>query len=326
MYNFNSLYMQLSILIPTYNRAKFLIENLEMLAGYIRKGNFQMEVEIVVSNNHSTDNTDEKVKQFQKQNADIKFQYFTQNENIGLEKNAIFTLEKAISKYVMYLGDDDYLDENYLVQVLRITRDNKKLTCIIPSFVPITPEKERLEGGRDIDIESRLYIKGFYSTKENSYRGHQLSGLTFLREGLLEEYKKQKVQNIYPFIFFTAYSTLIGETYHFTDYPIKVTQPGQDKKDWGYGKDGLMNEIFDNYKKLPVTYLQKTLLELKHYRMQDWRLWMYKSKGNAAFYKAFVNIWLSRNSTVLFKIIFPMVFFIQIVKKVAIRIFHVIHS
>jgi hypothetical protein len=66
-----------------------------------------------------------------------------------------------------------------------------------------------------------------------------------------------------------------------------------------------MNEIFDNYKKLPLSSWQKTKLQLNHYRKQSWRLWKYRSQNNKTFFKAFINIWLSQNSTFGFKLIFP---------------------
>lgn len=319
--------MMLSILIPTYNREPFLIKNIRLLSDYIRKGNLQAEIEIIISNNHSNDNTDRSIKLFQRNNSDILIHYFSQKENIGLEKNALFVLSKAEGEYVMFLGDDDYVEFEYLIECLKYIKTNKgELNCIIPANVPINEQGQRLPGGRDIKLPTKKFKRGFKNCLRNSWRGHQLSGLILKKDNLYNEYKKNNVNNIYLFIFFVAYSGYKGNTIHLTDYPVKVTAASQANKDWNYGDDGLINEIFDNYKKLPVTYLQKTLLELKHYWMQDWRLWMYKSKGNSAFYKAFLNIWLSQNSTFLFKITFPIVFFIQIVKKIAIRIFHVIHS
>lgn len=307
--------MLLTILIPTFNRENEIIFNLDLLERYILSNNLDNNVSILVSNNCSTDNTHFALEKF-KEKTNVKFNSYTQSENIGLERNALFTLEKAHSEYIMYLGDDDYLEERYLVEVIESIKENKNISCIIPSFAPISPNKEILSGGRDINVKTKLYSKGFKSTKENSFRGHQLSGLTFKRNGLLEEYKKRNVQNIYPFIFFTAFSTLVGETLHLTKYPVKVTQPGQEKKDWGYGNDGLMNEIFDNYKKLPVNNYRKTVLQVVHFRKQSGRLWMYYSQGFRIFLKSFVSIWFSNNSTFLFKVVFPFMVFAQGLKSI----------
>lgn len=277
-----------------------------MLAGYIRKGNFQKEIEIVVSNNQSTDNTDVEVRKFQNQNTDIHFQYFIQNENIGLEKNALFVLKMAKGEYVMYLGDDDYIEFNYLEECYSYI-DDTSIHCIIPANKSIDENGNELSGGRDIKLPTKKYKSGFQNCLTNAYRGHQLSGLVLKRDELYSSYLNSNVNNIYPFIFFVGLSCLRGDTVHLTRYPVKITVAPQTNKDWDYGEDGLMNEIFDNYTKLPVSNLEKTKLQLHHYRKQSWRLWKYRSTSNKMLFKAFINIWLSKNSTFRFKLVFPVI-------------------
>jgi len=296
--------MLISILLPTYNRAPFLIKNLEMLAGYIRKGNLQDKVEIVVSNNQSIDKTEEKVKLFQNKNTDIQLRYFTQTENIGLEKNALFVLKEAKGEYVMYLGDDDYIELDYMLESIKYIND-KTIHCIIPANKPIDIKGNEITGGRDVNLQTKKYESGFNNCIANAWRGHQLSGLVLKREKLYESYLKYNVNNIYLFIFFVSLSSLNGDTVHLTEYPVKITVVPQTSKDWNYGKDGLLNEIFDNYKKLPLSNLKKTKLQLHHYRKQSWRLWSYRKQSNKIFLMAFMNIWLSKNSTFVFKLVFP---------------------
>lgn len=300
----NNQYMLISILIPTYNRAPFLLRNLKMIADYILNENLQKEVEFVVSNNQSTDKTEEKVKQFQKENTDIQIRYFAQTENIGLEKNALFVLKKAKGEYVMYLGDDDYIELDYLRECTTYIND-KSIHCIIPSNTPIDIKGNPISGGRDIHLPTKKYKSGFSNCILNAWRGHQLSGLVLKRDKLYKSYIKYNVNNIYPFIFFVSLSSLNGDTVHLTEHPVKITVVPQTNKDWNYGKDGLINEIFDNYRKLPLTNSQKTKLQLFHYRRQSWRLWDYRNQSNKIFFQAFINIWLSKNSTFEFKSVFP---------------------
>ena len=88
-----------------------------------------------------------------------------------------------------------------------------------------------------------------------------MSGLVFQTD-VLVAYNKYRIKNMYPFIFFVAYSSLKYKTLHLTEFPIKVTLPDQKNKYWTYGEDGLLNEIFDNYIKLPLNNIQVTLLQL----------------------------------------------------------------
>lgn len=300
--------MILSILIPTYNRSKFLEKNLQILNQHINKIDGYNNIEIVISNNCSIDDTDKIVNDCIKANPRLNINYLIQETNIGLENNALEVLKYALGQYVMYLGDDDYIDILFLEGVLIQIKNQKNLHCVIPSNVPIDINGNQLIGQRDIKLKSKVYKGGFKNCLENSWRGHQLSGLVLKRDGLYNSYIEREVGNIYLFIYFVGYCCLNGDTYHFTDYPIKVTSPGQENKDWNYGKDGLINEIFDNYNKLPVSYLAKSLLQLHFFKKQSWRLWGYRDMSLKEFFKAFFKIWFAPNGTFIFKVFYPIEF------------------
>lgn len=289
--------LDLSILIPTYNRARDLDKNLKLLNSYIDNNKLSGRVNIIVSNNKSTDETIDVIARHEKSNHVVAY---NQPCNIGLEKNALYVLEKSESKFVMYLGDDDYLDEQYLMQVLDVIGEYAGLSCVIPSFVGITPSGDIIpNNGRDIGLKSKFFHSGYTGCYINAARGHQLSGLVFRRDGLFDAYRDNNVCNIYPFIFFVAYSCLHGDVFHLTDYPVKVTQPGQDKKDWGYKDDGLISEIFDNYAKLPdISAFQRFLLEMKLLADQPWRITMYGRQMHLAVLSVIKN----KNSSILTKI------------------------
>lgn len=296
--------MLLSILIPTYNRAPFLLENLRLLSSFIGISGRTREIEIVVANNHSSDNTITLVKDFKNNNEHVTLRFFSHSENIGLEKNALFTLKEAKGEYIMYLGDDDYLDPAYFSSVLKRI-DERKIYVIIPNNYAINVDGERISKGRDDGLETTFHQGGFKNCLENSWRGHQLSGLTLKRQGIFDAYMLNRVSNIYPFIYFVAYQSLVGPTLHMTDYPVKVTMPGQQNKDWNYGSDGLLNEIFDNYKKLPLNHFEKSLLQIKIILVQPFRLWKYRKIGNG-FWRAIVKVWFSKNGVFFFRILFPL--------------------
>jgi abequosyltransferase len=307
--------MILSILIPTYNRSEYLKKNLELLNRYIHQENFSNQIEILVSNNNSSDNTEEMILEFKKNQPNLQLYYHFQKENIGLEKNALFVLKEAAGEFVMYLGDDDYVDNDYLQGVIDHLKNNKNTHSIIPNFIPVDTSGKQIGKGRDDEFPPRVYDVGYKNCLMNSWRGHQLSGLVLKREGLYDAYIDLKISNIYLFIFLLSYCCLYGDTYHFTTVPVKVTQPGQANKDWGYGKDGLLNEVFDNYVKLPVNYFQKSLLQLFFYKKQSWRLFMYEKNGFKSLFRAALNILASSNSTFLFKLLFPIIVFLQYMKR-----------
>jgi len=295
--------MLLSILIPTYNRDEFLLTNLNLLKRYILDGRYEYEVEIVVSNNNSNDNTQLLLERFKDLNKDLVLSFFLQEKNIGLEANALYVLNKAKGHFVMYLGDDDYINYEYLSECIGIIKNDCLASVVIPNYVPVNVDGEVLGIARSSIQPTKSYPAGFKNCLKNSWKGHQLSGLVFKRESLFDSYLERKVNNIYLFIYFTAYSCLKGKCYLITSNPVKVTQPIK-KKDWGYGDDGLINQIFDNYKKLDINVFKKTRLQIYFFHKQSWRIWIY-SKNKRSFFKAFLKIVKSNNSTFLFKAIFP---------------------
>lgn len=308
--------MKLSILIATYNRCMDLSYNLKLLENYILNNSLQDTVSILISNNASTDNTKKIIDTF-RQTTSVLCETFDQSSNIGLERNVLFCLNHAISDFVMFLGDDDYIDERYLLAVLKAIAEVKDLGCVIPSFVGITPDKQVLPMGRDLGLKSHLYEKGFKACLVNVQRGHQLSGLTFRREGLAEAYMNAKVSNLYPQIFFLCYSALHGKVYHIPEYPTKVTQVPQSKKDWGYDNDGLIGDIFNNFKNLGLDPLKRSTLEFCMVRKQPWRFMMYYNRTHSlkSLLKSMWHIISGRNTSVLSSVVLPFYFALYLLKR-----------
>lgn len=107
----------LSITIPTYNRANFLDASLRSICKSICKSK-RMDIEIVVLDNYSTDNTYEVVKKYSK----YAFVRYIKNENnIGPDNNFKKAISLSRGKYVWIFGDDDLVFDDtilYLAQIL----------------------------------------------------------------------------------------------------------------------------------------------------------------------------------------------------------------
>lgn len=94
--------MRVSLIIPTYNRADFLVDAIKSALAQD-----YADLEIVIADNASTDYTSAAAKYFLK---DPRVRYFKNSENIGMVKN----WRKAVVKYTtgdwfLVLSDDDIL-------------------------------------------------------------------------------------------------------------------------------------------------------------------------------------------------------------------------
>lgn len=111
----------LTIAIPTYNRGFFLEQSLECITSQIK--GLEDEIELLVSDNCSSDNTQQVVKKFIDAGAPIV--YNRNNVNLGMDGNFVYCFKNAKAKYVWILGDDDYLVDGTIPKLLSIIKSGE---------------------------------------------------------------------------------------------------------------------------------------------------------------------------------------------------------
>jgi len=111
--------LKLSICLVTYNRAKYLDA---ALGDLFKEKPFDFPFEVIVCDNHSTDDTPAVVAKWQARQPEIR--PIRQTFNVGLENNITTAYRLAEGDYSIYLADDDrlipeavsryvhYMDEN----------------------------------------------------------------------------------------------------------------------------------------------------------------------------------------------------------------------
>lgn len=122
----------LSICIPTYNRAPCLKDCLESIVVQFEDGEVFNQVEVVISDNASTDNTTAIVKEFQNKFANIK--YFRNETNLGFDRNILSIIEKSRGEYCLTTGDDDGFFPNSFSYILHKIKTVKAPYYIINSW------------------------------------------------------------------------------------------------------------------------------------------------------------------------------------------------
>jgi abequosyltransferase len=110
----------LTIAIPTYNRARLLESCLITLFQEFKNIS---TVEILVSNNASTDGTLEVVKK-QKETNLPELRYFENDSNLGADYNIAQCFREANGKYVWVFSDDDLLLPTYGMKLLNLLDNN----------------------------------------------------------------------------------------------------------------------------------------------------------------------------------------------------------
>lgn len=110
----------LSICIPTYNRARYLSDVIAQLLPQI-SGLPDDEVELLVSNNASTDKTIDILSQIHAPN----FRYWTNPTNIGGDRNFLKCIEEARGEYVWLVGDDDSILPTAVKTILSAIKEHR---------------------------------------------------------------------------------------------------------------------------------------------------------------------------------------------------------
>lgn len=102
---------RLSICIPTYNRSRYIGELLDSI---IAQG--YPEVEVVVSDNASEDETGETVGRYREKLPNLR--YIRQPENIGADRNFLAVVNSATGSHAWLIGDDDKLEPGAIERIL----------------------------------------------------------------------------------------------------------------------------------------------------------------------------------------------------------------
>ena len=92
---------KISVIIPVYNTAKYLKKCLESIVNQEFK-----DLEIIIVNDGSTDNSEEIIKEFQKK-YEVKY-YIKENTGVAETRNVGVKLAKG--KYICFVDSDDYLE------------------------------------------------------------------------------------------------------------------------------------------------------------------------------------------------------------------------
>lgn len=238
--------MLLEILIPTYQRALLLRDNIVRLGDQILRHSLQDLVGIVISDNGSTDNTEEYVSALIcDPNRSYALSYYRSPSNLGLEKNAVIVASKAKSKYILWCGDDDFIDDDYLPFVINSISRNSSIGCIIPGLSSLFSDGSVISSRNESFSELGL-ARGYRSVYAYSHLAHQMSGLVVIRSDTLNWYlRSPENRNPYLFIFFVAYALLNFDAIYAPRFKTLVSV--SNKKDWSYNQVGLLDEVYKSY-------------------------------------------------------------------------------
>ena len=116
---------KVSIGITSYNHQEFIVECLESIKNQTYKN-----IELIVSDDCSPDDSIEVIKNYQKENPDFKFELVAHKKNLGISKNCNQLLDRLSGDYFcLFAGDDIMMPDRIEKQVKALEENKNAIMC-----------------------------------------------------------------------------------------------------------------------------------------------------------------------------------------------------
>lgn len=116
--------IKVSVIVPVYNVESYVEYCLDSLINQTLK-----DIEIVIVNDGSTDNSEKLVKKYCEKDNRIKYYY---KENGGLSSARNYGLTKATGEYILFVDSDDFIDCDMLEKMYEKANSTKSEVVICP--------------------------------------------------------------------------------------------------------------------------------------------------------------------------------------------------
>jgi glycosyltransferase involved in cell wall biosynthesis len=134
-----------SICLPTYNRGSQLRENLETVLGQDYE-----PMEVVISDNASTDDTEQVCRALAA--SDARVRYFRQSTNSGVHANHNFCVEQARGEFICFLHDHDERDLRIVSAYAAFLQEHPEVGVVCSDW-ELIDEDGRVIGVREHDVK-----------------------------------------------------------------------------------------------------------------------------------------------------------------------------
>ena len=109
-------YMKISVIIPVYNTGNYLKKCLDSILSQTLK-----EIEIIIVNDGSSDNSLDIIKKYMKKNKNI---ILIDKKNGGQGSARNMGISRAAGEYISFVDSDDFIDEEMLEEMYLTAKEN----------------------------------------------------------------------------------------------------------------------------------------------------------------------------------------------------------
>lgn len=222
--------LKLAICIPTYNRGEFIEDTLRSILSQIRD-----EVEVVISDNASQDNTQQLVEEYEKLFPSLT--YFRWEKNMGFDRNILKAVELASAEYCWLMGSDDVLEPGGINSVLKAIKMTPNLCGLSVNRITYNSNmKERVYEPPESQFGRRLERNEYFSKPEQvveklgQYLGYISAQIVrrSLWTSVVTKSECSKYMNAYIHVYVIAQMLLTNSNWFFLSNPCVGYRSGND--------------------------------------------------------------------------------------------------
>ena len=147
---------KVSVIIPCYNQGKYVSDAIKAVLAQTYKN-----IEIVVINDGSTDNSSEIIKTFVDKNQNISFLNNKENRGVIYARN--MAIEAANGEYILPLDADDTIEPTYIEKAIKVLNDNPNIG-IVYCKARMFGSKNKYWNLKDFDKSNILYENCIFCT------------------------------------------------------------------------------------------------------------------------------------------------------------------
>jgi glycosyltransferase involved in cell wall biosynthesis len=130
---------RVSVGLPVYNGRLFVAEAIESILSQTFE-----DIELVISDNASTDGTAQICQQFASRDTRVRYYRSDQNRGAAWNHNRVFELSRG--EYFKWHTDDDLCHPTFVEKCVKVLDREPGVVLCYSQFVRITPEGKRIEG------------------------------------------------------------------------------------------------------------------------------------------------------------------------------------
>ena len=254
--------MKISVLTPTYNRANFLKNIYDSL---VKNSNYGLEIEWLIMDDGSTDNTKNVVNEFINQNK-IQIKYFYQ-QNQGKMSAINNLVEKSTGELIVDCDSDDYFTKDAFKIIKEEYEKNKKNLKDIYALCFLKYDNNGNNIGKNFNKKETTMFDLYFKERENGEKA-----IVFLSD--VRKKYKHKLENKEKFI-------TEARLYHEMDLKYKMICINEPIMICKYQESGYTQNINKQFKDSPYGYFEyfkeilnrdmngvtfnKRLYSIKHY-------------------------------------------------------------